>query len=172
MKIRKVRQIEYITINQAPTGESEYIGESFEVVDSSAEDLEFKDWLNGNYVDGFTRLLSEGFSYGELKTGYDIKIFEDSVTTREQEVVAQKLTQRLFIQYNELNYDYEITDNLGIPYLNKKTKEEMDLIFRREILRTPGVKRIDTFNSKVENGKYILNFKVISQGGESIWLQI
>lgn len=172
MKIRRVRQISYITITQAPTGESEYVGESFEVVNPSAEDIEFKDWLNGNYVDGFTRTISEGFSYDKIKTGYDIKFLEDGVATKEKEVLAQKLTQKLFIQYNELRYDYEITDNVGIPYLNKKTKEEMDLIFRREIIRTEGVLRIESFSSKIENGRYTLNFRVISQGGESIWLQI
>ena len=172
MKIRKVRQINYIKITQAPEGESEYVGESFEVVDPTAEDLEFKDWLNGSYANGFTRLISDGFSHEDIKTGYDIKIFEDSDTTEEKEVLAQRLIQKLYIQYNELNYDYEITDNVGVPYLNKRTKEEMDLILRREISNTVGVKRIDTFNSKIENGKYTLSFRVISQGGESIWLQI
>ncbi len=218
MKIRKLREIEYVTITEAPTNFSEYKNKSFEKVGGF-----FKDWLNGNarklkvsnieigevytivflgdtnwntifgtigveYNIGFvgiavavglgTGTVMKGFlmpltpfTY-EVGKGFDIEIYEDAIATTVVDVVRNRLYQRLYIQFGELRYSYMNTEIVGVPYINKKTKAEMDLILRSEILATEGVDRILEFNSTVKDRVYYLEFQVKTIEGEIIWLTI
>lgn len=170
MSIRKIREITYITIINTPLGKEEYKNKSFEAIVTEAGIIEFKDWLNGNSENGFTVSVS-GFGFTSKK-GYDTTIFENQIATDSTELVKQRLMQKLSIQYNELRYEYVKTENIGIPYLNKKTKEEMDLVLRSEIASTEGVEKILEFNSRMVNRVYHLDFKVRTTGGDITWLTI
>ena len=119
MRIRKVRTIDYVTITETPPDKKEYLGKSFERVDGS-----FKDWLNGNNVTGYLTELTP-FTFKTDK-GFDIELFDGSITETINEFVMNRLYQKLLIQYGELQYSYVNTEMVGIPYLNKKTKAEMD----------------------------------------------
>lgn len=170
MSIRKIREITYITITNTPSGKEEYKNKSFEAIVTEAGIIEFKDWLNGNETDGFTTSVT-GFTFTSKK-GYDITMFENQIATEIKELVRHRLIQKLSIQYNELRYEYVATKSIGIPYLNKKTKEEMDLILKSEIASTEGVEKILEFNSKMIDRVYHLDFKVRTTGGETTWLTI
>lgn len=167
MKIRKVRQITYITIL---SGEAEYVGKSFEAVIENEIITGFKDWLNGNVTNGFIKSVS-GFTFTRQQ-GFDIEIYENAIANNNADTVKNRLYQRLLLQYNELKYSYVKTEGVGIPYLNKKTKAEMDLILRNEIISTEGVDKIIEFNSTVVNRVYHLEFKVTTVKGEIVWLTI
>lgn len=175
MVIRKVREITTITFISVINGnnDSEYIGESFEAIvnEESGAVTGIIDWLNGNEEYGF---IKDPFDIGtfRIKKGWDIEAFENSIATVTKESVAQWLKQKLLIQYDELNYYYEDTSDIGIPYIDKKSKEELDLIIRSEILATPGVNDIISFTSRVEERKYILEFSVKVTEGEIVWLSI
>lgn len=166
MKIRRVRKITYITFTNATLQENqEYVGKSFEAVVANDTITKFIDWLNGN-----GEVVPVGdYTQGE---GWDIKMFDDAFAEKEVQVVANRLQQKLSIQQGELAYPFEPTSELiGVPFVNKKTKEELDMILKSEINSTEGVKTIAKFVSSMdENRKYSVEFVVITTGGESAWL--
>jgi hypothetical protein len=173
MVIRKVREITTIKFLSVIDNENdaEYIGESFEAVIENQSITGFIDWLNGNSIDGFIINPAEIGTY-KIYTGWDIEGFDNSIASTNRESVAQWLKQKLLIQYGELNYYMEDTSDVGVPYIDKKSKEELDLIIRSEILNTPGVIDIMSFTSRVENRVYVLNFSVKTTEGEIVWLSI
>lgn len=169
MRIRKLRKITYITILTSPTGLSEYNGNSFEAILNDGTITGFKDWLN--LQETFIKNI-EGFTYTKDE-GFDIDYMNvNSMSKNNSEFVINRLQQKLSIQYNELKYSYMPTTNVGIPYINKKSKEEMDLIFKNQIRSTEGVREILSFTSSVENRIYKLKFSIRSKEGEIIWLSI
>lgn len=171
MRIRKIREIKYITIKSATSANKEYVGKSFEAIINQNKDIVgFKDWLNGNNSNGYTKDI-EDFAF-DTGSGIDIELFDNSIASTNVDVVRNRLIQKLSIQYGELQYNFIETFNIGIPYLNKKSKAEMDLILKNEILKTEGVKQILEFNSTVVDRHYKLEFKVLIDKGEIVWLTI
>lgn len=172
-KIRKIRTIKFLSVEEDVP--DEYIGESFEVAEVNEDDgvSGFIDWLNGQGTEENPFILDPN-SMGAYKVyeGWDIDAFDDSIAVTSKESVAQWLTQKLLLQYDELDYFYEDTSNVGIPYIDKKTKDELDLIIRNEILGTPGVREILSFSSVVEEREYRLGFSVKTIEGETVWLSI
>lgn len=165
MKIRKVRKINYITFTYS--NQSEYIGESFELVQDPILGQVIKDWINGGLKD------PDQIGSFERGSGWDFDLFHGSYTQTEVERVAQKLQQKLSIHLGELSYPFENTDEIGVPYINKKTKDEMDLILIEEISSTEGVENIIDFTSKIDDNRhYTLEFSVTIRGGEQAWLSI
>ena len=152
MKIRKVKEKVYITFTSG-----EYRGKSFEKV----EEGKFINYLNGTIDDiGF---------YGNYETniGYDLVLFGNSYTEDLLKYVEQKLQQKLSIHMNELEYPFENTDEIGIPYLTKKNKDELDMILKEAILDTTGVKNIVSYTSNQEGRSYKYEFVVKTmEGGE------
>jgi len=164
MRIRKVRKIRYITfINASLSENNEYVGESFEAVVVNDTITKFIDWLNGN---------GEVIPIGDYTQGdgWDFDFFHNAYALSEVEIVTQLLQQHLSIQLGELIYSFEDTSNIGIPYINKKKQEEMDLILRDEIASTQGVAKILTFKSVMEDRLYKLEFTVETNGGDTVWL--
>lgn len=167
MKIRKVRLIETITITAPVNIDQIYVGKSFElttIVDQDETIPVFKDWLSGG-------LKEIGMLMFERNKGWDMTMFTDSYATSHVEIVVQKLQQKLSIFLGELNYPFEDTTNIGIPYIDKKKKDEMDLILYDEISRTDGVISIEEFESSMGDDRvYHLKFKVETEGGSTGWL--
>ena len=171
-KVRKIKTIKFLSVVD-DVNFGEYIGESFEAVEVDGSIVAFIDWLNGQGTEANPFTL-DPFEVGTFKVyeGWDIDAFDDSIAITSKETVAQWLTQKLLLQYDELDYFYEDTSNVGIPYIDKKTKDELDLIIRNEILGTPGVREILSFNSVVEERLYRLEFSVRTIEGETVWLSI
>jgi len=163
MRIRKVRKIRHITfLNASLSVNNEYVGESFEATIVNDTITGFIDWLNGGLK----------APVGDYKQGesWDFEFFDDAYADTEVGIVTQLLQQHLSIQYGELNYAFEESSDVGIPYINKKTKEEMDLILKDEILSTQGVAKIIEYNSNVEDRHYTVEFTVETNGGDTVWL--
>jgi hypothetical protein len=173
MKVRKIREITTIKFLSVNPSYTEYLNQSFEVILDNGVITGFIDWLNGIGSELKPFILSPSI-VGMFKSykGWDIVAFDDSIATETEEIVTQLLRQKLLIIYGELNYFYEDASDIGIPYIDKKSKDELDLIIRNEILETPGVKEITTFSSKVQERLYILNFSVKTVEGEIIWLSV
>lgn len=173
-KVRKIKTIKFLSVID-DANDSEYIGESFEtfINEEDNNDLYFIDWLNGRgtTANPFSLKASDMGTY-TIEEGWDIDSFDDSIATTNKETVLQLLTQKLLLQYDELDYFYEDTSNIGIPYIEKKSKEELDLIIRNEILSTPGVNEILSFVSTVEDRAYKLEFSVKTTEGEIVWLSV
>jgi hypothetical protein len=164
MRIRKVRKIKYVTVLDY-TEDERYKDKSFEVVyNQSGEISGIKDTILGGITD---ILLFQDYEVGE---GFDIVMFNNSYTNTVLEYATQLLQQKLSIQLGELSYNYERTSDIGIPYINKKTKNELDLILKNQIINTETVKEILEFSSTFENRHYSCNFKVMIQGGDILWL--
>ena len=160
MKIRKVRKITYITyIEGAPP---EYVGKSFEAILVNDTITQFIDWLNGG--------VAVPVGDYENGKGWDMTIFDDSYTENNTDTVTQLLQQKLSIQHGELNYDFENSLDVGVPYIDKKKKDELDLILRDEILSTQGVDQIISFESTMKDRHYTLKFSVKTSGGDTVWL--
>lgn len=171
MIIRRIRTITYVTITTAPLGKEEYENKSFEaVVNDGGTITHFKDWLNGNPTNGYI-IDIEGYTYTH-GVGYDIKLFNESFSDSNHDYLINRFYQSLMIHYGELKYSYMNTTSIGIPYLKKKSKVEMDLILKKEISQTVGVERIIEFNSQMVDRKYKLDFKVKAVEGDIIWLTI
>lgn len=151
MKIRKVEERIYITFTSGS-----YIGKSFRKVENN----KFINYLEGT--------IDEISKYGSAteSRGYDMMMNGTNNYTNDiKSYVEQKLQQKLSIHMGELNYPFEDTDQLGIPYLTKKTKEEFDLILKDAILNTEGVKNILTFTSEQVINKYLYSFVVVTKEG-------
>ena len=163
MRIRKVRKIQYITfLNATLPANLEYVGESFEAIVVNETITSFVDWING----GETAPVGD-YEQGD---GWDFEFFDGAYADEEVEIVKQLLQQHLSIQYGELNFQFEDSSDVGIPYINKKTKDEMDLILRDEILSTKRVAKILKFESSLVDRKYTVKFTVETDGGETLWL--
>ena len=167
MKIRKVRQIDTITITAPVNIDRIYVGKTFEIttiLDEGDEILVFKDWLKGG-------LKEIGMLSFERDSGWDMTMFTGAYTNSIEDTVIQKLQQKLSIFLGELNYPFENTSEIGLPYIEKKSKEEMDLVLYDEISRTEGVINITEFESEMTDDRvYRLKFKIETQGGISEWL--
>lgn len=141
-----------------------------------------RDWLYG----GYTRPLDVSGEkvYIIEKDQYDSEFLNRSFTETNKDYSLQKIIQKLNIHLNEFNYKFENTEDIGIPYLNKPTKAELDLFIRDAILTTSGVIELKRFASRLANvrddndkyGKnrqtYFLEFEVIVEGGETLWQSI
>jgi hypothetical protein len=175
MKVRKIREITTIKFLSVNPSYTEYLNQSFEaILDNEGVITGFIDWLNGIGSESKPFIILDLDSVGIFKSykGWDIVAFDDSIATKTEEIVTQLLREKLLIIYGELNYFYEDASDIGIPYIDKKSKDELDLIIRNEIIETPGVKEITTFSSKVQERLYILNFSVKTVEGEIIWLSV
>lgn len=163
MIIHKLRKIQLVKALDGP-----YANESFEYSDGK-----IKDWINGG-KDGNPYWITYSGNTSIPYEVYDIELpNQDSHSTDNVDYVTQKLLQNMNIFANELNLPFENTNNIGIPYINKHSKDELDLIIRDYILNTPGVDRIEEFKSELKGSDkrtYVLDFKVISVRGEIIWL--
>lgn len=171
-KVRKIKTIKFLSVID-DVNDSEYIGESFEAIEANGSIVAFIDWLNGRgtTTNPFTLDPNSMGTY-KIEEGWDIESFNGSIATTKKETVTQLLTQKLLLQYDELDYFYEDTSNVGVPYIEKKSKEELDLIIRNEILSTPGVNEILSFVSTVEDRAYKLEFSVKTTEGEIVWLSV
>lgn len=83
------------------------------------------------------------------------------VTQERVDVVAQRLKIRLLTFYSE----WEFNTAYGVPYFErilgrKVLKEDVDNIFREQVLLEPGVAEILTFDSTLINRNYSLEFKI------------
>lgn len=161
MKIRKVRRFQYITFLTGP-----YKGESFEYYIDSENVIRYKNWIEGTRppVDITTPSFEGPFN------GLDYEIFSNSYTVNNKEYVEQKLQQKLSIFLGELFYNFEYTDNVGIPYLKKNNKMELDIILKEHIINTEGVKSILTFDSSLNDlREYKCKFSVETIEGVILW---
>lgn len=159
MRIRKLRKYNYITMTSGP-----YKGESFEVIKIDDQLSMIK---NPFEVGGHLKVIPG--NYDKINEGWDIELYDNSYATSNKEVTEHRLIQRLSIHLGELQYDYEDTRDIGIPYLYKKSKDELDMILKEEISLTEGVKRILTFDSEVKERSYICTYSVEVQEGEILW---
>ena len=102
-------------------------------------------------------------SCGKDENGNSIKYSEDGVSfAKDEEGVAQSLTQRLSIIRSELWYNVLY----GIPLFDKmKTKIEADIAVATMIEMHPDVKNIDDFTSQIINRKYSCNVTVNTKEG-------
>ena len=151
MKIRKVVDRIYITFT---TGI--YTGKSFRKVENN----KFINYLEGT--------IEEISKYGMTteSRGFDLMMNGiNNYTDNIKSYVEQKLQQKLSIHMGELNYPFEDTEQLGIPYLTKKSKEELDLISKDAILNTEGVKNILTYTSEQIGSAYKFSFVVVTKEG-------
>lgn len=180
MKVRKIREITTIKFLSVNSQYTEYLNESFEaVLELNGNELVitgFIDWINGGRLNEgvLNPFILQPSTVGIFKSfkGFDIVAFDDSIAKSNKDVVTQLLKQKLLIIYGELNYFYEDASDIGIPYIDKKSKEELDLIIRNEILETPGVQEITDFKSKIQERLYVLNFSVKTVEGEIVWLSV
>jgi hypothetical protein len=164
MRIRKVRKITYLTILDTSLG-SVYQNQSFEAVyNQQKEIIGIKDWISGGIID------IEDIPNYSLGEGWDIVMFNSSYTNSVIEYATQLLQQKLSIQLGELQYNYERTSDIGVPYIDKKSKEELDLLLQNQISNTETVKEILEFNSTLQNRQYHCDFKVMIEGGNTLWL--
>jgi hypothetical protein len=157
----------------------EYSNLSFQYIDDT-EDVnygKFVDWLNG----GYTTPASAGT--GVINTEeYDTLFLNRGLTTTLEGYVKEQLLQKLNIHLNEFNYKYENTEDIGIPYLEKPSKDELDLFLKEAITATLGVDEITSFESSVAVGEaskygknrlvYSANFKIQTETGEIVWQSI
>lgn len=165
MRIRKVRAITYITFTSSDLPANNiYVGKSFEAIVVDETITGFKDWLQG----GIKPPIGD-YKKGQ---GWDYEMFYGSYTDNEVDRVTQKLQQKLSIHLGELIYPFEETSEIGVPYLNKKTQAEMDLILLEEISSTDGVAEVMSFDSTFnrDTRHYSLKFSVKTRGGEQLWL--
>ena len=102
-------------------------------------------------------------SCGKDENGNAIKYSEDGVSfAKDEEGVAQSLTQRLSVIRGEIWYNVLY----GIPLFDKmKTKIEADIAVATMIEMHPDVKNIDDFTSQIINRKYSCNVTVNTKEG-------
>lgn len=92
------------------------------------------------------------------------------VTDRRTKMIAQRLKIRLRTFLSEWRYN----TNYGIPYFQqilgrKNRKSEVDVIFQTEILKEPGVVRIVSFESEIDNTRqYRMKFVAQIDTGEEM----
>lgn len=155
----------------------EYSGYSFQYLQDETEAWVIKDWLNG----GYTAPVTIG-SFIENEELYDTTFLNRGFTTSLHDYVKERLLQKLNIHLNEFKYKYENTEDIGIPYLEKPSKDELDLFIKEAILTTVGVSQITSFISRVTAGdagkygknkiSYLAEFKVKIETGEILWQSI
>lgn len=175
MIIHKLRKIQLVKALDGPYPykDESYKDESFEYRVSD-DGIMIKDWINGGKDENHPYWIIYSGNTSIPYEAYDIELSnQDPHSTNNVDYVTQKLLQNMNIFTNELNLPFENTNNIGIPYINKYSKGELDLIIRDYILNTPGVDRIEEFKSELKGSDkrtYVLDFKVISVRGEIIWL--
>jgi hypothetical protein len=154
-----------------------YSGLSFEYLQDESEAFVIKDWLNGGY--------SSPGSIGSFKINpeeYDTPLLNRGFSKTPTEYVKAKILQKLNIHLNEFKYRYENTEDIGIPYLDKPTVNELDLFIKEAILSTAGVKEITSFISRkatIDAGdfgknkaKYYAEFSIKIETGDELWQSI
>lgn len=172
--LMKTRSITFGSPNRDLGEYNVYKGKSFELI----EGLEgkFIDWVNG----GISEI--SGIPIGEVKRNepaWDVKFFGREFTEDLREYVQNKILQKLNIHREELNYKFENTDEIGIPYLDKLTEEELNFFIREAIMEVIGAREITNFKSEIikdseRQGKtnYIVKFEVMTEGGDMVWQSI
>jgi hypothetical protein len=156
----------------------EYSGYSFQYIFDELLGWRIIDWLNGGYSNpvalGNFTINDDEYDTEFLNRGFTQTLFNYS---------KEKILQKLNIHLNEFRYKFENTEDIGIPYLEKPTADELDLFIKEAILSTIGVKEITSFNSKKvtiqDAGKYGRNkvsyyaeFNVKIETGENVWQSI
>lgn len=148
LKTNVLKKTKTITFTVVAAFATEYLNESFEYIEA---DGTFVDWLNGGIV---APQIIGSFTINDAE--YDVEFLNRRFTSTIPAYVQAKLLQKLQIHQSEFSYPYENTEDIGIPYLDKPTKEELDLFIKDAILSTIGVKTISSFASRkaVEDSKY------------------
>lgn len=151
LKTNVLRKVKTITFTSTPSFLNEYLNKSFEYIEESGQ---FIDWLNGG--------IRSAATIGQIvlhPAEYDTDFFNRHFTKTQWEYTFQKILQRLQLHQGEFYYPYENTDDIGIPYLDKPSVEELDLFIKDAILSVDGVKEITKFISRKDsdNSKYGTN---------------
>lgn len=177
IKTNKIKKSKIITFD-ADSGE--YSNLSFQYINDEADENygSFIDWVNG----GHTSPVFAGTGTILEREEYDTEFLNRAVTQTLEEYTLHRLIQKLNTHLNEFNYRYENTENIGLPYLEKPSSDELDLFIKEAILNTVGVKEITEFASRSaagdadEFGKnrvtYFAEFKIKTETGEEIWQSI
>jgi len=155
----------------------EYSGLSFQYILDDVLGWVIIDWLNGGKNEP---VLLGTFNVNAEE--YDTVFINRNLTVTLESYVQEKLTQKLNIHLNEFNYKYENTEDVGIPYLEKPTKDELDLFLKEAILTVEGVKELISFSSRTINedsgklGKnkssYSAEFSIKTELGDEVWQSI
>lgn len=170
-KTNKLRLVKTITFTSVPSFLNEYLNESFEYIQVEGV-WKFIDWLNGGI-----KLPTAIGDFIINSEEYDVELLNRRLTTNLLEYVQHKILQRLQLHQNELDYPYENTEDIGLPYLDKPSAEELDLFIKDAIMTVPGVKEITKFISRKEKdeskygaGKigYFAEFEVKTESEEAI----
>lgn len=171
-----LRKIETLTFKNN-VSKVEYRGKTFETIKIEGQADSFIDWINGGIktVGSIGEIAETNI---EWDTGFLNRAFTDDLET----YVQQKLAQKLNIVQGEIDYKFENTEMLGIPYLDKLLSEELDLFIKDAIISTVGVKELTQYKGekkllpKAEYGGgkeiYSIKFEVVTEEGEKVWQSI
>ena len=103
-------------------------------------------------------------------TTEDIELVgNDFVLTEGVEAIQQHLSQRLKTFLNEWFLD----NRIGIPYFEHVLKKNfdpvvVDTVFKKEIIDTPGVLELLSFNADLDNSERTLNIAFKARTSEGI----
>lgn len=174
-----------ITFHGSRIINSEYIGKSFQYIDPIGDDSKsagrFIDWVYGS-PGNYTKEVGD-VAFPEQYTidthNLDTKFLNRGFTSTLREYVEQKVWQKLSIHREELDYKFEDVINVGIPYLDKLSTEELDLFIKDAILSVLGVKEISKYIGSVikeDNNsgklKYEVKFELLTEEDEKVWQSI
>jgi hypothetical protein len=181
LKTNRLVKTETITFRDVPVIPEDYRGKSFKKIKVLQGDIMvdgFINWVNG----GLTAINTINGYQGNVITNepaWDVSFFGRDFTADLREYVQNKILQKLNIHRGELDYKFESTLEVGVPYLDKLTEEELNFFIREAIMEVIGAKEITKFKSEIVLDKeragksnYIVKFEVITERGDLIWQSI
>ncbi len=169
MRVRKLIIEKRIKILSANNNEDkDYEGHVFVL----KNDNSFIDWLNGK-PNSYTRDLSD-FVYESISPEYSTSgRFSNNYSKNTKEAVEARLVDTLLTQRGELSFAGTELAYYGAPSWFKKRQADVDLLLTELILQIPGVNRINTFESNVdEKLAYKCRVEIITEEGDTLWQTI
>lgn len=169
MRVRKLIIEERIKILSANDDEDkDYEGHVFVLKDDNS----FIDWLKGK-PNSYTRDLSD-FAYESISPEYSTSgRFSNNYSKNTKEAVEARLVDTLLTQRGELSFAGTELAYYGAPSWFKKRQADVDLLLTELILQIPGVNRINTFESNVdEKLVYKCRVEIITEEGDTLWQTI
>lgn len=169
MRVRKLIIEERIKILSAKNDEDkDYEGHVFVLKDETS----FIDWLKGK-PNSYTRDPSD-FVYESISPEYSTSgRFSNDYSKNTKEAVEARLVDALLTQRGELSFAGTELAYYGAPSWFKKRQADVDLLLTELILKIPGVNRINTFESNVdEKLAYKCRVEIITEEGDTLWQTI